>query len=357
MVLLSVHFPDQRADRHRGAADAEQDNRVADTVRLQNIGYAALEDGKNPAKPYVFLSGWDSKALETLPVNLLAGRLPENSSEVVIPAHLAANGGVKFSIGETITLAVGNRKQGSTVLTQHDPYQDGAEVLDAVMQKSYTVVGICQRPTVEEYSAPGYMLITAADSTDTDSVALFITLKNPYQLTSYTKDLAADGGYVLNDNVLRFLGLSSEKLIMVLLYAIVAILGVLVVVGSVFLIYNAFNISLNERTQQFGILMSVGATERQLRNSVLFEGFCIGLLGVPLGILLGLPGVQLVLSLVEKNFANVMYDTVPLVLVVSAPAIAAAAMISFLTIFISAYIPARKAAAMPVMDCIRQTKE
>ena len=188
-------------------------------------------------------------------------------------------------------------------------------------------------------------------------MALFITLKNPYQLTSYTKDLAADGGYVLNDNVLRFLGLSSEKLIMVLLYAIVAILGVLVVVGSVFLIYNAFNISLNERTQQFGILMSVGATERQLRNSVLFEGFCIGLLGVPLGILLGLPGVQLVLSLVEKNFANVMYDTVPLVLVVSAPAIAAAAMISFLTIFISAYIPARKAAAMPVMDCIRQTKE
>ena len=73
--------------------------------------------------------------METLPVNLLAGRLPENSSEVVIPAHLAANGGVKFSIGETITLAVGNRKQGSTVLTQHDPYQDGAEVLDAVMQK------------------------------------------------------------------------------------------------------------------------------------------------------------------------------------------------------------------------------
>lgn len=185
------------------AADAEQDNRVADTVRLQNIGYAALKDGKNPAKPYVFLSGWDSKALETLPVNLLAGRLPENSSEVVIPAHLAANGGVKFSIGETITLAVGNRKQGSTVLTQHDPYQDGAEVLEPVMQKSYTVVGICQRPTVEEYSAPGYTLITVADSTDTDSVALFITLKNPYQLTSFTKDLAADGGYVLNNNVLR----------------------------------------------------------------------------------------------------------------------------------------------------------
>ena len=99
---------------------------------------------------------------------------------------------------------------------------------------------------------------------------------------------------------------------------------------------------LNERTQQFGILMSVGATEKQLRNSVLFEGLCIGVIGIPLGILVGLPGVQLVLSLVEKNFANVMYDTVPLSLVVSVPAIVAAAIISFLTIFISAYIPAKK---------------
>ena len=339
------------------AADAADDSRVADTVLLQNIGYAALEGGKNPAKPYIFLSGWDKKALEMLPVNLLSGRLPENGSEVVVPAHLAANGGVKFSIGETITLSVGNRINGNESLSQHNPYVAGAEILEPVMQKSYTVVGICQRPTVEEYSAPGYTLITAADNSSADDVALFITLKNPYQLASYTKDVVGDGSYVLNDNVLRFMGLSSEKLMMVLLYAIVAILVILVVVGSVFLIYNAFSISLNERTQQFGILMSVGATEKQLRNSVLFEGLCIGMIGIPLGILVGLPGVQLVLSLVEKNFANVMYDTVPLSLVVSVPAIVAAAIISFFTIFISAYIPAKKAAAMPVMDCIRQTKE
>ncbi len=339
------------------AADVADDSRVADTVLLQNIGYAVLEGGKNPAKPYIFLSGWDKKALKVLPVNLLSGRLPENSSEVVVPAHLAANGGVKFSIGETITLSVGNRINGNESLSQHNPYVASAEILEPVMQKSYTVVGICQRPTVEEYSAPGYTLITAADNSSADDMAMFITLKNPYQLASYTKDVVGNGSYVLNDNVLRFMGLSSEKLMMVLLYAIVAILVILVVVGSVFLIYNAFSISLNERTQQFGILMSVGATEKQLRNSVLFEGLCIGIIGIPLGILVGLPGVQLVLSLVEKNFANVMYDTVPLSLVVSVSAIVAAAIISFFTIFVSAYIPAKKAAAMPVMDCIRQTKE
>lgn len=340
------------------AASAEEDSRVADTVVLQNIGYAALEDSKNAAKPYLFLSGWSQKAFDVLPIKLLSGRLPENSSEILIPAHLAANGGVKIAVGETITLEIGNRMNGSETLSQHTPYAEGLEMFMPMLQKTYTVVGICQRPAIEEYSAPGYTLITAADAALPDSLALFITLKNPYQLSSYTKEMASKGNFfVLNDDVLRFYGLSSEKLIMVLLYVIVAILVALVVIGSVFLIYNAFYMSLNERTQQLGILMSVGATAKQLCNSVLFEGLCIGAIGIPLGILAGLPGMQLVLSMVAKNFANVMYDDVPLVLVVSAPAIIVAVLTSLGTILISAYLPAKKAAAMPAMDCIRQTNE
>lgn len=339
-------------------ADAVGDSRVADWVRLQNIGYVALEDSKNDYKPYLFLSGWDQKAFDSLPIKLLSGRMPENSSEVLIPAHLASNGGVKISVGDMITLQIGERISGDQKLSQHDAYaSDGEETLVPVTEKSYTVVGICQRPAIEEYSAPGYTLITAADSSSADSLSVLITLKNPYQLRSYIKDMGKDVSYILNDDVLRFLGLSGEKMMTILLYSISAILILLVVAGSVFLIYNAFHISLNERTHQFGILMSVGATARQLRGSVLFEGLCIGAVGIPIGILVGLPGTKLVLSLVEKNFANVMYDDVPLDLVISPPAIFAAVVVSVVTILISAYIPAKKASDIPVMECIRQTNE
>ena len=335
----------------------EADSRVEHAAVLRNIGYAALEGGQNPDKPYLFVTGWDREALEELPLKMLSGRLPETSSEVVIPAHIAANGGVKISVGDVLPLAVGNRMSGESKLSQHDPYRSGEETLVPLAEKEYTVVGICQRPAVEEYMAPGYTLITAADETDPDSLTVFITLKNPYQVHSYASGLTDGGGYVLNDDVLRFMGLSGEKLLMALLYTIGGILIALVMLGSVFLIYNSFHISLNERTHQFGILMSVGATEKQLRNSVLFEGFCIGIIGIPLGILIGLPSIRLVLSLVAKNFANIMYDNVPLTLVVSAPAIAAAVVISMITILISAYLPAKKAAGMPVMECIRQTNE
>lgn len=333
------------------------DSRVADVVMLQNIGYATLEGGKNPDKPYLFVTGWNKKAFDTLPIKLLSGRLPENSSEAVIPAHLAVNGGVKLSVDDRLTLFVGSRMSSNQKLSQHDPYRAGEETLTSMTEKTYTIVGICQRPAIEEYTAPGYTLITTGDAAPADWSSVFITLKNPYQVHSYADSLGDNRSYLLNDDVLRFMGLSGEKMVTFLLYAIGGILSALVMLGSVFLIYNSFNISLNERTHQFGILMSVGATERQLRHSVLFEGICIGVIGIPIGILVGIPSIKIVISLVAKNFANVMYDNVPLTLVVSAPALVAAVVISMITILLSAYLPAKKAASMPVMTCIRQTNE
>ncbi|MEA5057887.1 MAG: ABC transporter permease [Anaerotignum propionicum] len=338
-------------------SEQREDSRVESVVALKNIGYAPLEGGLNPDKPYLFVTGWSKEALKELPMKLISGRLPENSSEVLIPAHIAANGGVNILVGDTLSLSVGDRIKGDQKLSQHDAYCVGEETLVSQTEKTYKVVGICQRPAIEEYAAPGYTLITTGDAVPSDSFTVFITLKNPYQVHSYIDSISDEYSHILNDDVLRFMGLSGEKMITVLLYSIVGILIALVMLGSVFLIYNSFNISLNERMHQFGILMSVGATEKQLLNSVLFEGLCVGAVGIPLGILVGIPSIRFVLALVAKNFANAMYDTVPLALVVSIPVLIGAAVISLITILISAYIPAKKAARTPVMECIRQTNE
>lgn len=334
------------------------DSRAADVTSAENIGYAVLEGGENPDKPYLFISGFDRETFDMLPISILSGRMPENGSEILVPAHVAANGGVRISVGDTLTLSVGTRQAGDERLSQHDPYRAGEEMLVSTAEKTYTVVGICQRPSFEEYAAPGYTLITMADEAETAGrFSAFVTMEKPGQVRSYAKSAGEGHAYVLNDDVLRFMGISDDKLFNTMLYSIGIIMVALVMLGSVFLIYNSFHISLNERTHQFGILMSVGATEKQLRNSVLFEGICIGVIGIPIGILIGIPGIKLVLALVAKNFANVLYANVPLTLKVSVPALLAAGVISMVTILISAYIPAKKAARTPVMECIRQTNE
>ncbi|MCI8646364.1 MAG: ABC transporter permease [Firmicutes bacterium] len=348
------------------------DSRASRTAEFENIGYAVLKGGQNPGKPYLFIAGFNKDTYKTLPVNLISGRLPKNSGEVVVSAHVASNGGVRFSEGDTISLTVGNRMKENKRLNQHDPCElrgdeeTPQETFVPKEERSYKVVGICTRPVFEERTAPGYTLITAApkeNATGTDgagtsgSFSTFTSLKDPRQVRDYAEAEGGERDYMFNDDVLRFMGLSSDKIFNTLLYSVGAVLIALVMLGSVFLIYNSFTISLSERMRQMGILLSVGATGKQLLHSVLFEGLCIGLVGIPIGILVGIPCIKFVLLLTAENFGNIMYDNVPLTLSISVPAIAAAAVISMITILISAYIPASRACRTPVMECIRQTNE
>lgn len=339
--------------------ERSQDKGVKNTAAIENIGYAVLSDGENPDKPYLFVTGFNEKAFEDLPINMISGRLPQNSSEVLIPAHLSANGGINYAVGDTISLSIGDRVDGNGKLTQHIPYNaEAEETLVPKAEKTYTVVGICERPSFEEAASPGYTLITAADPADqADSFNVFVTLDNPREVQRYAKDKAGGYSTIFNDYVLRFMGLSDDTLFNTLLYSVGSILVVLIMLGSVFLIYNAFNISLNERTRQFGILASVGATSKQLRNSVLFEGVCIGAVGIPIGLAVGIGSITLVISLIAGNFKNILSTDVPLLLTISVPALIASAVISMITILISAYIPARKAARRPVLESMRQTNE
>ena len=188
-------------------------SKVAQAVSFENIGYAILEGGQNADKPYLFLAGFHEDTFSVLPVNLLYGRLPENSGEVLVSSHVENNGGVKFSVGDTLTLPVGERQTDGRVLSQHDPFQGGEETLAATEVKTYTVVGICQRPAFEMRSAPGYTLITKADgSTPAESQTVFLALKEPAQSRSFAKNSLVGCVYTQNDDVLRFLGASDDTL-------------------------------------------------------------------------------------------------------------------------------------------------
>ncbi|MEG0379889.1 MAG: ABC transporter permease, partial [Eubacterium sp.] len=98
------------------------DKGVAERAILENIGYAPLDGGKNPDKPYLFLTGFNEKALESLSINLISGRLPQNRNEILIPEHLFANGGVSYAVGDTLSLPVGHRMGENKSLGQHTPY-------------------------------------------------------------------------------------------------------------------------------------------------------------------------------------------------------------------------------------------
>lgn len=349
----SVEFPVADADF---AAARQADG---GTVCVQSLGYAVLDGARKNAqsaqKPYLYFVGFDDADFDALPVRLIAGRLPENDREVLIPEHVALKAGINLPLGSTLDVAVGTRTQDGAVLGQADVYTDG-EILSDAAQQQYTVVGIYQRPEFEGHDAPGYTAITRAGAGACARYDVYVTLPNPRRAVSYAESCGAS--YVLNENLLRFYGVSDNALFNTLLFTVGGVLVAIIMTGSVFLIYNAFHISLAERTHDFGLLMSIGATARQLRGAVLFEGLCIGAAGIPLGMLAGVGCVAALLPLLADKFRTIAGGSaVALRLTVAAPALAAAAVVSLITILLSAYLPARRAAKMPVMACLLQTNE
>ena len=110
-------------------------------------------------------------------------------------------------------------------------------------------------------------------------------------LFAHAKNLAEKNGIGevgFNNSLLRYYGVTDNDKLRSTLYSLSAILMAVIVIGSISLIYKAFAISVSERSRHLGMLSSVGATKRQKRNSVFFEGAVIGAVGIPLGIVCGL---------------------------------------------------------------------
>lgn len=343
--------------------EIKNDSRVNQTTSLQNIGYASLEDSQNEYKPYLFIGGMDTIFTDKMPVNLIEGRLPQNSTEIILPDHLRTNGGVQLSIDETLNLSIGNRVSEGFQLNQTNsflhPDSGLTEELIIREEKTYKVVGFYERPAFESYSAPGFTALTVAGEEERYSYDAYLKTLKPEDIYTFMDESFSDSAYSVNNSLLRYMGKSNERGFNSVLYSLAAVLIGIIMFGSISLIYNAFSISVSERTKQFGLLSSIGATRRQMMNGVLFEALSLSLIGIPFGIFSGIFGIGITFKLSENLFTALIgnnYD-VMLRLSVSWEAVVIAALIGIITVLISAYIPARRTFKISAIDAIRLSKD
>ena len=141
------------------------------------------------------------------------------------------------------------------------------------------------------------------------------------------------------------------------------VLGI-VMASSVMLIRNSFSISVAQRTRQFGLLSSIGATKRQLRGVVLREAAFLAAVGVPIGVLVGYAGTAAVLWGAQGLISSWIADwwganpaDVELRLAFSPLALLAAVALSVVTVMLSARGPARRAASFTAIDAIRSAAD
>lgn len=186
-----------------------------------------------------------------------------------------------------------------------------------------------------------------------------------------------DMGAVLSDTqrIAETLGISSEKVIynhellamhMIrdpqdmaprLVFPLFILITGIASFSLIIVIHNSFSVSMNARIHQFGIFSSIGATPKQIRSCLLQEAaaLCILpiLIGNLLGILISMGLIHASNSLLGSGVSGrheAVFGYHPLVL-------AGTLFLTLMTIWISAWMPARKLSRLTPLEAIKNTGE
>lgn len=331
----------------------------------QELGYA-LCGSSNDYKPYIYLEAVNAEFWELMPVHVTQGRLPESGDEILLPDHLYNNGGVEYKLGDSLTLELGQRysmdSEGnadtSYPLKQNNPYMLEDDILMETLltdlESTYTVVGFYERPSFEGYSAPGYTALTLAKQFDSSTcLNIYASYKNKYiddvwkieDIIEYNYDVIMMSGSFLYDNIAHIFTMLATVFV------------IIIVIGSVSMIYSAFSISVSERTRQFGLLSSIGATKKQILRLVFSEAAFVSLVGIPLGVFCGIAGIGVTLHFVGSRFNSILSSPYSVELVINGYAILIAVVIAIFTVIISAIIPAVRAVNVSAIEAIRMSKD
>ena len=326
---------------------------IARTLGYVNVGTVE----KNQS--YI-LTALDENAFEMRTILLKKGRLPEAPDEIAVPEHclwyLQAMG-MAGELGETVSLDVVPRYEDEYYY-DHMPEFPIADIPN--FTETYVIVGILDNESsrMGDWSMEPMNFITVDDGTHAFHWArLFAKTADP--MDAYPLEVENLSPICsLNFNLLNYYGASRYTNINDLIYTVCAILMVIILACSVSLIYNAFSISLTERTRDFGLLSSVGATKKQLRRSVYFEALCLSIIGIPIGILCGYFGIAVTLyltgDLITGLLAGSLQSGVIFRAVPSLSAFCCAGVVAVVTVLISAWLPLKKAMKLDPVSSIRQ---
>ncbi|MEN2257546.1 ABC transporter permease [Paraclostridium benzoelyticum] len=246
-------------------------------------------------------------------IQIKEGRLPEKNNEIVIESWILKYFKKPINIGDKLKID----------------------------KKEYILSGIANDKWDSKATGitNGYTLDSNVEK-DIKNLPIYIKIKdnaNKRHVINDITKLVGKNNIAENDTLLKFTGESKDKSMNVALFGIGSIVVGIVVMATIMLIYNAFNISIAERIKQFGQLKAMGATKNQIRTLVLREATTIIIIAIPIGIFLGIISIFGILG-IFKSFTR----EVDIKFIISPIVIIGSMVIGATSVYISALLPAIK---------------
>jgi len=247
------------------------------------------------------------EALKLAPYIIKEGRFPENEKEVAMESWFLRKVKNGAKLGDTIK----------------------------ILDKEYTLVGLLNDTYSNQQNGMGELLTRAKGTMQGDKI-LLVQLKVSKNMSSHAAELEKlvnEKEVQLNNRLIELEGEGYPKELFVTLAIIISI----VVISTIAVIYNTFQISVVERVKQFGLLRAVGATPKQIRKIILKEATILAAIGVPIGLgcgILALYGIHFTFQMIGRD--SVTYFSP----IISLDVVAVSVLVSLLSIYLSALLPA-----------------
>jgi putative ABC transport system permease protein len=266
------------------------------------------------------------------PLTYSAGRTPANPNEVTLDKSTADKHG--FKVGDTVVVA------------------------SKLPAKRYRITGLAKFGDVSEFGGATITVFTLPEAQrisqkrgELDEIDVAVAKgANPRQVTSELRGLlprtvdvktgAQDAKDQANDiqSGLSFLNT-----------LLLAFAGIALFVGA-FIIFNTFSITVAQRTTEFGLLRTIGASRRQIMRSVVLEALIIGLGASIVGLLAGILTAKGITAL----FKGFGVDLPSQGTVLLPRTVIVSLLVGTVVTVVAGLSPARRATRVPPLAALRQ---
>ena len=267
--------------------------------------------------------------------NTETGRLPIGPKEVMLDRTTAEAG--KFAIGDTVRVnALSGTREFSLV---------GIANYGDISSPGGATFALFDQPTASEFLLkPGFVdaFLIQGDGTLSDE-ALAKAIDSALLPSDKLETLT--GAQITEETTSQIKTVLGFFTTFLTAFSFIA-LGI-----GCFVIYNVFSITAAQRQRESALLRAIGASRRQVTNSLLVEAVVIGLVGSTLGFIFGI-GLSQALS----ALLNAIGLEIPTTgLTINSSAIFSTVLIGTVITTLSAILPALRSGRVPPLAAIRET--
>ncbi|WP_250675686.1 FtsX-like permease family protein [Paraclostridium ghonii] len=305
--------------------------------------FVSMAENKEFAKRGVEIKYADESYINHAFSKSIKGRIPKKENEILLDTITLDMLGLPYEINQTINLTYKvDGKEYKKDFVVSGIYEGNVTSFDSVVYTSKDFEKNAVKNLNQEKEKK--------DRTDVGLISLSVNFSNSLFIEKKLEKIVTDSGlktHNMNFGInWAYMGGNSS----IDLGTIVGVTGIvlLIMFTGYLIIYNIFYISIVKDIKFYGLLKTIGTTKKQIKKIIIKQALILSSIGIPIGMgfgyIIGIVLMPIIMSTLTIEYTKISAN--PIIFIGSI-------LFSLITVFISAYKPAKIASKVSPVEAVR----